>query len=64
MDGIATLMRNVLFAMAFIMAIGFFVGNSLNNQDIEMFFMLGAFLIGTPYLLIKANSNKYKIDNN
>lgn len=59
-DGIATLMRNVLFAMAIIMIIGYFIANWLNNPDIEMIFMFVTFLIGIPYLLIKANSNKYK----
>lgn len=62
--GIATLMKNVLFGMAFIMIIGYFISNSLNKPDIDMIFMFGALLIGIPYLLLKANSNKYKIDNN
>lgn len=63
-DGIATLMRNVLFAMALIILLGYFLGKELDNPNLEMIFMSVAFLIGIPYLLIRANSNKYKIDNN
>jgi len=63
-DGIATLMRNVLFAMALIILLGYFLAKELDNPNLKMIFMSVAFLIGIPYLLIRANSNKYKIDNN
>ncbi|WP_338732052.1 DUF3784 domain-containing protein [Mangrovimonas cancribranchiae] len=60
-SGIATLMRNVMFAMAILILLGYYVSNWLNKPNLEMIFMFIAILIGLPYLLIKANSNKYKI---
>lgn len=61
--GIATLMRNVLFAMAFIMIVGYFIAIWLDNPTIEMYSFYTALLIGIPYLLLKSNSSKYKLDN-
>ncbi|WP_310993092.1 DUF3784 domain-containing protein [Aequorivita marina] len=60
-DGIATLMRNVMFAMAIVIILGYFISKWLDKPNLEMIFMFIAILIGIPYLLIKANSNKYKI---
>ena len=56
-DGIATVFRNAMFGMAIIMIIA----NWLNNPDIEYITFCGAILIGIPYLLIKSNSDKFKI---
>lgn len=61
-DGIATLMRNVMFAMAILIILSYFISNWLDKPNLEMIFMVIAILIGIPYLLIKANSNKYKIN--
>jgi len=47
--------------MALIMIIGFFLADWLNNPDIENVTFFGAILIGIPYLLIKSNSDKFKI---
>lgn len=61
---IATLMKNVLFAMAFFILLGYFIAKELDKPNLEMIFMSVALIIGIPYLLIKVNSNKYKTDNN
>ncbi len=60
-EGIATVFRNSMFGMAFILIIGYFVAEYLKNQMIEFYALFLAILIGFPYLLIKSNSNKYKI---
>ncbi|GER59292.1 hypothetical protein ULMA_14000 [Patiriisocius marinus] len=62
-DGIATVFRNAMFGMALIMIIGYFLANWLDNPNIENGTFFGAILIGIPYLLIKSNSDKFKIDN-
>ncbi len=61
-DGVATVFRNAMFGMALLMIIGYFLAHWLNNPDIENITFFGAILIGIPYLLIKSNSNKFKID--
>ncbi|MGJ8664881.1 MAG: DUF3784 domain-containing protein [Patiriisocius sp.] len=61
-DGVATVFRNAMFGMALLMIIGYFLADWLNNPDIENITLFGAILIGIPYLLIKSNSNKFKID--
>lgn len=61
-DGIATLFRNTMFAMALIIIIGYFVAERLNKPDIKSIAFFGSLLVGLPYLLLKANSNKYKTD--
>jgi len=53
-EGIATLMSNVLFGMAFIIILGYAISKWTENPNIENIFFLGAILIGIPYLLIKS----------
>lgn len=60
---IATLFKNVMFGMAAIILIGYFLSKWLNNSDLETYFLFGAILIGVPYLLIKSNSKEFKINN-
>ena len=59
--GIATLFRNVLFGMALIIVIGYFVAKKFENSSIENIAFFAAIIIGVPYLLIASNSKKYKI---
>ena len=59
---IATLFKNVMFGMATIILIGYFLSKWLNNSDLETYFFFGALLIGVPYLLIKSNSKAFKIN--
>lgn len=61
-DGIATVFRNATFGMAFIMIIGYFVATWFENSEIETIAFYGALIVGIPYLLIRSNSKKYKID--
>ena len=61
--GIATLMRNVMFTMAAILALGYVLDKWLEIPNAETIFLSIAILVGLPYLVIKANSKKYKISN-
>lgn len=61
-EGIATLMKNVMFGMAFIMIIGFLLSYWTENPDYEFYALGLALILGIPYLLIKSNSNRFKID--
>ena len=63
-DGIASVMRNAMFGMALIMIIGHFISKWMQDPQIETISMFGAIIIGLPYLLIKTNSDTYKINNN
>lgn len=60
--GIATVMWNGLSGMAIIIILGHFATVWLNNPQIEVYAMFGALLMGMPYILIKANSGKYRIN--
>jgi len=60
-EKIATVLKNVLFGMALLIIIGYFVSKALEIQMIENIALFGAILIGIPYLLVKSNSDKYKI---
>ena len=60
-EKLATLFKNVLFGMALLIIIGNFISKSLENPMIENIAFFSAILIGTPYLLIKSNSDKYKL---
>lgn len=61
-DGIASVFRNAMFGMAIIMIIGYFAAKWFSHPEIETLSFYTALLIGIPYLLIKSNSKKYKID--
>lgn len=63
-DGIATVFRNAMFGMAMIIIVGHFVSKWFEDPQIETISMFGAIIVGLPYLLIKTNSNTYKIDKN
>jgi len=60
--GIATVMWNGMLGMAIIIVIGYFLAKWLDNPQIETYAMFAALIIGMPYILIKANSKKYRID--
>lgn len=62
-EGIATLFRNIMFGMALIIIIGYFTAKWLQNLQIEVISMIVTIIIGIPYLLMKSNSDKYKIKN-
>ena len=62
-EGIARVFKNVMFGMAFIIIVGFLVSKWLGNPEIENYSVLASVITGIPYLLIKSNSKKYKINN-
>jgi len=61
-DGIATVFRNAMFVMAFVMIIGFIISKFIGNEKIEAYAVIGSLVLGLPYLLITSNSKKFKID--
>lgn len=62
-EGIATVFRNALFGMAFIIIGGYFIAELAENSNIQNYSFWTSVAIGIPYLLIKSNSKKYKIKN-
>ena len=60
-EGIANLLKNVFFGMALLIIIGYLISKLLKNPMIENIAFFGAILIGIPYLLVKSNSDKYKL---
>lgn len=60
-DKIATLFRNVFFAIAFIIIAGYVISKITKNITIENVSFYTALLVGIPYLLIKSNSKSYKL---
>lgn len=60
-DGIASVFRNAMFGMAFIMILGYLISKVLHLHILEVYLIFGALLIGLPYLLVMSNSSKYKI---
>lgn len=59
-EKIATLFRNVMFFMAFVITIGYFLSNHFEDDKIGFYSIIAATIIGIPYLLIKSNSKDYK----
>lgn len=60
-EGIATLFKNVMFGMAFIIIIGYFMAIWIENPKIQDYAFWISMVIGIPYLLFKSNSKDYKI---
>lgn len=59
-DGIASVFRNVMFGMAFIILVGYFSAKWLGNPMILNYAFWTSLIIGIPYLLIASNSKKIK----
>lgn len=62
-EAIATLFRNVFLSMAALIILGYFAAQWLEKPMIEGFAFWAAIIIGIPFLLIKANSKRYKINS-
>ncbi|WP_431133397.1 DUF3784 domain-containing protein [Psychroserpens mesophilus] len=60
-EGIASVFRNTMFGMSFIMIMGYFISKWLDNPKIDIYAVFVAIMIGLPYLLIVSNSSKNKI---
>ena len=58
---LANLFKNTMFGMAIIITFGYLIAKEINNPIIENICFFGALLIGIPYLLIKSNSQKFRI---
>ena len=59
-EKIATVFRNVMFGMGFIIILGLIVGNITENWALPKYAFGIAMAIGIPYLLFESNSKKYK----
>lgn len=60
-DGIASVFRNAMFGMAFILILGTIISKWLANPKLQTYALFIALAIGLPYLLIVSNSGKYKV---
>jgi uncharacterized protein DUF3784 len=58
---IATVLRNALFGMAGIMIFGLLLAEWFKTPVVENIGFYGALILGIPYLLIGANSKKYRL---
>ena len=59
-EGIANVFRNVMFGMALIIIIGYFIAKLTENPDIQNYAFGTSMIVGIPYLLIESNSKKYR----
>ncbi len=59
-EGIATVFKNVMFGMAFIIILGDFVGDLTENDNLVNYAFWTAMATGIPYLLLQSNSKRYK----
>lgn len=57
-ERIATVFRNAMFGMAFLIFIGFFLAKWTNQPNIELYAFGISMVIGLPYLLIESNLKK------
>lgn len=60
-EGIATVFRNVMFGMALIIIVGYFIAYLSKNPNIENYAFWTSIIIGVTYLLIKSNAKHFKI---
>ena len=58
--GIATVFKNAMFGMGFMIIIGYFLSLFLKNLAIQNYAFWISIAIGTPYLIIKSNSKEFK----
>ena len=63
-QGIANVMWNGFVGMALLIAIGHYTAKWLGNPPIERYVFFSTVIIGVAYIIIKANSGKYRIDRN
>ena len=59
-EGIATVFKNVMFGMAFIIILGDFIGDLTENDNLVNYAFWTAMATGIPYLLLQYNSKRYK----
>ncbi len=61
-ESIAKVFGNVMFGMALVMLIGYFIAKFTANPMIQNYTFWITLIIGISYLLIETNSKKYKKD--
>lgn len=59
-EGIATVFKNIMFGMAFIIILGDLVGELTENDNLVHYAFCTAMTTGIHYLLFKSNSKRYK----
>jgi len=59
-EGVASVFRNAMFGMAFILIAGHYSAIEMENPKMETYAMYISIAIGLPYLLAASNSDKYK----
>lgn len=60
-EKIASLFRNVMFAMALVVILGYSAQRWFNVENGDWIGFFASILIGVPSLLIGSNSDKYKL---
>lgn len=60
--GIAAMMGNTLFVMAFVLILGIWASDWFDDPIFEFYILFGTSIVGVGYILIQSNSSKYKID--
>ncbi len=63
-EGIATLFRNTLFAMAALLLIGSIAIYWFEISSVEHLILIPTIIIGVIYLLVRSNSSRFKINTN
>ena len=61
-EGIATLLRNVMFSMAGLIIIGSIISYYFNWPEIESYIFFPTLAVCVVWLIIQSNSKKYRID--
>ena len=61
--GIANVFRNGMWIMAVIICASVALSWYFANQKLEMYGLVVATAIGIPYILLVANSNRFKVDS-
>ena len=59
-EGVATVFKNVMFGMAFIIILGDFIGDLTENDNLVNYAFWTAMATGISYLLLKSNTKRYK----
>ena len=59
-EGIATVFKNIMFGMAFIIILGDLVGELTEKDNLVNYAFWTTMATGIPYLLFKSNSKRYK----
>lgn len=59
-EGIASVFRNAMFGMAFIITLGYFISIKTEIPNVKIYALFIAVILGIPYLLLRSNAEKFK----